>query len=64
MARKWSTALVDPPTAMMTEMAFSMLWRVMMSRGRMLAWMASAKTLADWAALSAFSSSSAAMVEE
>ena len=34
MARRWRTALVDPPRAITTVMAFSKASRVMMSRGR------------------------------
>ena len=33
MAMRWSTALVEPPSAMTTVMAFSNAARVMMSRG-------------------------------
>src|SRR6187551_3819853 len=33
MAMRWSTALVDPPVAITTVMAFSNALRVMMSRG-------------------------------
>ena len=33
MAIRWSTALVDPPSAMMSTMAFSNAARVMMSLG-------------------------------
>ncbi len=64
MARKCSTALVDPPVAMITRTAFSMERRVMMSRGLMPLRMASISTRADAAALSIFSWSSLAMVEE
>ncbi len=35
MARRWRTALVDPPNAMTTEMAFSNASFVMMSRAVM-----------------------------
>ena len=35
MASRWSTALVDPPTAMTTAMAFSKASLVMMWRGLM-----------------------------
>ena len=62
-ARRCSTELVEPPTAMITLMAFSNASRVIRSRGRMLALIASASTSALRAALSAFSGSSAAMVE-
>jgi hypothetical protein len=34
-ARRWSTALVDPPRAMTTAMAFSNAGLVMIWRGRM-----------------------------
>ncbi len=64
MARRWSTAFVEPPTAITTAIAFSKAARVMTCRGRRPASMAAASTRADSAALSAFSSSSAAMVDE
>ena len=35
MAKRWSTALVEPPSAMMTASALSKAARVMMSRGLM-----------------------------
>ncbi len=35
MAIRCSTALVEPPSAITTTMAFSKAWRVMMSRGLM-----------------------------
>ena len=63
MASRCNTALVEPPTAMITLMAFSNASRVMRSSGRMLAAIASTNTSAERAALSAFSGSSAAMVE-
>ena len=62
-ASRCSTALVDPPTAMITLMAFSNASLVSRSKGRMLAFTASTNTSAERAALSAFSSSSAAIVE-
>ena len=37
MARRWSTALVEPPSAMTTAIAFSKASFVMIWRGRMLA---------------------------
>ena len=55
MAKKCNTALVEPPTAMMTLTAFSNDFLVMMSRGRIFFLMASTKTRADSAALSTFS---------
>ncbi|MNV42881.1 hypothetical protein D3C71_1345790 [compost metagenome] len=64
MARKCSTALVDPPVAMMTDTAFSMDSRVMMSRGQRLRRTASTSTRADSAAETTFSSSSLAIVLE
>ena len=64
MARKCSTALVDPPVAMISDTAFSMELRVMMSRGRIPRRTASTRTRADSAVLSAFSASGLAMVDE
>ena len=64
MASRWSTALVEPPTAITTAIAFSKASRVRIWRGRRPALIAATSTLADSAALSAFSSSSAAMVDE
>ena len=64
MARRWSTALVDPPSAMTTAIPFSNAFRVRICRGTSPARTASTRASADAAALSAFSSSSAAMVEE
>ena len=63
-AKKCNTALVEPPTAMITLTAFSMDFLVMMSRGRKLFLIASTKTRADSAALTTFSSSSLAIVDE
>ena len=64
MAKRWRTAFVEPPTAITTVIAFSKAFRVRMSRGRICRRTASANTSAERAALSAFSSSSAAIVEE
>ena len=64
MARKCSTALVEPPVAMMTATAFSMALRVTMSRGLMSFRMASISTLADSLAEFCFSSCGLAMVLE
>src|SRR3546814_17038481 len=64
MARKCSTALVEPPVAMMTETAFSMDSQVMMSRGRTPRRTASTSTRADSAADATFSSSTLDMVLE
>ena len=63
-AKKCNTALVEPPTAIITLTAFSMDFLVMMSRGRKLFLIASTKTRADSAALTTFSSSSLAIVDE
>ena len=63
-AKKCRTALVDPPTAMITLTAFSIDFLVMMSRGRKLFLMASTKTKADSCALATFSASSLAIVDE
>ena len=63
-AKKCSTALVEPPVAMITATAFSMDLRVTMSRGLMPLRMASTKTRADSLADSTFSSCTLAMVEE
>jgi hypothetical protein len=56
--------LVEPPTAITTAIAFSKAFRVRMSRGKICRRTASARTSAERAALSAFSASSAAIVEE
>ncbi|MCY1535803.1 hypothetical protein D9M68_712250 [compost metagenome] len=64
MARKCSTALVEPPVAMMTATAFSMAFLVTMSRGFRSFLMASISTLADSLAELAFSSCGFAMVDE
>ena len=64
MASRWSTALVEPPTAMVTAIAFSNAWRVRIWRGRRSREIASTSAVADRAALSVLSSSSAAMVDE
>ena len=63
MARKCSTELVEPPTAMITLMAFSSDSLVINWRGRISLAIASISTSAERAALSDFSWSSAAMVE-
>ena len=63
-ASRCRTALVDPPVAMTTAIAFSKAARVKTWRGRRRARMASTRTRPDSPALSAFSSSSAAMVED
>ena len=64
MARKCSTALVEPPVAITRAMAFSMLLRVTMSRGRMPSRIALTSTAADCATLSPFSGSGLAICEE
>ena len=64
MARKCSTALVDPPVAITSEIAFSMDLRVMMSRGFRSFLIASTSTFADCAAESAFSGSGEAICDE
>jgi hypothetical protein len=63
-ARKCSTALVEPPVAMITATAFSSDLRVTMSRGFRSFLMASISTLADSFAEFCFSSCGFAMVEE
>ena len=64
MARKCSTALVEPPVAMMRATAFSIDLRVMMSRGRRLSLIALTSAVADAAAESAFSGSGEAICDE
>ena len=64
MASRWSTALVEPPIAIVTAIAFSNAWRVSSWRGRRSWRIAATSASADRAALSAFSASSAAIVEE
>jgi hypothetical protein len=64
MARRWSTAFVEPPTAITTAIAFSKAGRVMIWRDDSPRRTALASTRADSAALSAFSASSAAIVDE
>src|SRR6185369_12534709 len=64
MARKCSTALVEPPVAMISATAFSIDLRVMMSRGHKLFFIAATSTAADSAAESAFSASGEAICEE
>jgi len=56
--------LVDPPTAMITATAFSIDWRVTMSRGLRSRRTASISTLADSRAESTFSRCGLAMVDE
>ena len=63
-ARKCSTALVEPPVAMITATAFSIDWRVTMSRGLRSFLIASISTRADSFAEFCFSSCGLAMVEE
>ena len=64
MARKCSTALVEPPVAMMTATAFSMLFFVTMSRGFRSALTASTSTVAAFFTFSTTSSSTLDIVEE
>ena len=64
MAKKCSTALVEPPVAMITATAFSMDFRVTMSVGLRSILMASISTLADSLAELTFSSWGLAMVDE
>ena len=64
MARKCSTALVEPPIAMITATAFSIALRVTMSRGFKSLRIASISTLADSRAEFIFSSCGLAMVDE
>ncbi len=64
MARKCSTALVEPPVAMITATAFSMAFLVTMSRGFRSFLIASISTLADSLAEFCFSSCGFAMVDE
>src|SRR5665647_2765983 len=63
-ARKCSTALVEPPMAMTTATAFSIDFRVTMSRGFRSFLMASISTVADSLAEFTFSSCGFAMVLE
>src|SRR5260221_8816071 len=63
-ARYCSTALVDPPVAMTIATAFSIDFRLMMSRGRMFLRIASMRTFAEAPAESAFSGSGEAICEE
>mmetsp|Transcript_3241 Transcript_3241/g.7979 ORF Transcript_3241/g.7979 Transcript_3241/m.7979 type:complete len:298 (+) Transcript_3241:342-1235(+) len=63
-AMRWSTAFVDPPSAMMTTIAFSKAAFVMMSRGRM---SFSSRFRTAWPTIlhsSIFSGSSAGMLDE
>ena len=64
MARKCSTALVEPPVAMITATAFSIAFLVTMSRGLRSFLIASISTLADSLAEFCFSSCGLAMVDE
>ena len=64
MARKWRTALVDPPVAMITATAFSMLFRVTMSRGFRSFLTASTSTFAAFLAAATISSWTLAIVLE
>ena len=63
-AMRCSTAFVEPPTAMMTVMAFSNAALVRMSRGRKSRSMRCSRARAESALLTAFSASTALMVEE
>ncbi len=63
MARKCSTALVEPPVAMITATAFSIAFLVTMSRGLMSALTASTSTLAARSTMPTISSSTLAMVD-
>ena len=63
-ASRCSTALVEPPTAITTAIAFSKACRVRIFRAVRPLATAAASTRADSAALSAFSASSAAIVDE
>ena len=63
-ARKCSTALVEPPVAITSAIAFSIDLRVMMSRGFRSRLIASTSTRADAAAESAFSGSGDAICDE
>ncbi len=63
-AMRWSTAFVEPPIAITTAIAFSNASRVRIRRAVRPVRTASARTRADSAALSAFSASSAAIVDE
>ena len=64
MARKCSTALVEPPMAMITATAFSIASRVTMSRGFRSSFTASISTRADSRADAVFSSCGFAIVDE
>ena len=64
MARKCSTALVEPPVAITTAMAFSSDLRVTMSRGLRPSPIALTRTLADSLAEFIFSSCGLAIVDE
>ena len=62
-ASKWRTAFVDPPTAIITAMAFSNAFLVIKSNGLISFSIAFTKVLALFSELSSFSKSSAAIVE-
>ena len=63
MARRCKTALVEPPTAITTVMAFSKALRVMMSRGSIFFSIIFKRVLALSPVLISLSLSSLAMVE-
>ena len=63
MASKCNTALVEPPIAMITAIAFSNAFRVMISRGRILCLIICMSVSAQRPVFSSFSLSSFAMVE-
>ena len=63
-AKKCRTALVEPPTAITTEIAFSIDLRVMISRGNILLRMALTRILPASSVFSPFSGATADMVEE
>ena len=63
-AIKWRTAFVEPPSAIRTVIAFSNALNVSISDGSLLARTASTRTRPLSAAFSAFSGSSAAIVDE
>ena len=62
-ARKCSTALVEPPVAMITATAFSMAFLVTMSRGLMSALTASTSTWAARSTIETISPSTLAIVD-
>ena len=63
MARKCSTALVEPPVAMITATAFSIAFLVTMSRGLRSALTASTSTLAARSTMPTISPSTLAIVD-